>query len=189
MDYPRDEHPWDELARFAERRFEGISGHATAVVDGALSLVSVEVDGPFHENTSACIRKSINRALTAARAALARLLASDRAIEMPEQVRAVLNGASVPKDGTEQRDFEAKHVGIVIRIDGKDCLVAWVDAPSPRHLFLLPRVVNAGLHAVESGTPQAVQQAFDSSWADIIGGLDDLESQLDGVIAEHGLGG
>lgn len=185
---PRQETTWDRLSLFAQRRFTGVAGHATAVVDGALTLVSVEVAGPFHNDTSACIKKSINRALTAARRELAQLLASDPEIDLPTVIRDVLNGADIEQyTDSSSEILEAEHIGVVIKIGGKESLVTWVDTPSPRHLFLLPRVVNAVLNRLESGNSEPpMAAAFESSWAEITDQLAGLDSRLDEISAEYG---
>lgn len=188
MSGPWEETSWDELAQFGARRFVGVNGHATAVVDGTLTLVAVEVDGPFHENTSACIRKAINYALIGARERLARYLASDAGPDLPDSIRRVLDGATAPQsvDQDPPRDYEATRAGVLVKIDGRKCLVTWVDVPTPQHLRLLPDVVNAAITAAESrreGPPLA--DLFDATWDDIVGHLDDLGDELKAIADEH----
>lgn len=188
MTDPREQTPSDGLARFTDRRFEGLCGHATATVDGALSLVEVHVDGPFHENTSACIRKAINYGLITARETLSRYLASESGLDLPPGIRSILDGASAPQAHTQPhlRDYEADLAGVLVRIDGRKCLVTWVDVPTPQHLQLLPDLVNAAIHAAESrhdGPPLA--GLFESTWRDIVGRLDDVDDHLEAIAAEH----
>lgn len=188
MTEPREQTPSDHLAGFGGRRFEGVCGHATATVDGALALVAVDVDGPFHENTSACIRKAINYALITAREALARYLARDSGIDLPAGVRRVLDGASAPESHVPHipRDYEAKRAGVLVKIDGEKCLVTWVDVPTHQHLLLLPDVVNAAIQAAESGLDAPpLAGGFAAAWRDIVGELEDLDGRLDAIVADH----
>ncbi len=185
---PRNEVSWDELASFAERNFEGVSGHATAMVDGTLSLTAVRVDGPFHDHTSACIRKAINYALITAREALGRYLTRESGLDLPGSLRAVLDGAVAPEARKldPPRDYEAKRAGVLVKIDGDKCLVTWVDVPTPSHLRLLPDVVNAAITAAESGRDvPPLADLFEASWEEITRGLGDLEGRLDAILAEH----
>lgn len=188
MTNSRGHPPQDDLANFRDRHFEGICGHATATVDGAPSLLAVQVDGPFHQNTSACIRKAINYALITAREALGRYLARDSGLDLPTTVREVLDGASAPTKSNDgrHRDYVAKRAGVLVKIDAAKCLVTWIDVPSPQHLMLLPDVVNAAITAAEAGgDAPPLAELFDSTWSEITGGLDELEERLDAILAEH----
>lgn len=188
MTDPRDDLSWDALAGFGHRSFEGVSGHATATVDGTLSLTAVHVDGPFHENTSACVRKAINYALITAREQLARYLASDEGPDIPPALRAVLDGATAPESLRQDppRDYEARRAGVLIKIDGRKCLVTWVDVPSPKHLALIPEVVNAAIAAAEAGKDAPpLTELFERDWASIVDGLQDLHGAFSAILSEH----
>lgn len=188
MTDPRDDTSWDALADFADRSFEGVSGHATATVDGTLSLTDVRVDGPFHENTSACIRKAINYALITAREQLARYLASKDGPDLPPAVQAVLDGATAPESHRPQllHDYEARRAGVLVKIDGRKCLVTWVDVPSAKYLSLLPDVVNAAITAAETGKDAPpLAELFERDWADIVADLSDMEGTFSAIVSEH----
>lgn len=187
MTRPPDEASWDELARFAERRFTGVSDGVVATVDGTLSVTGVTATD-FHPRSAPAIRDAINRALLAARAALAHHLATTTELDLPEPLRALLAGAAEPDADALliPRDYEASRAGVIVHVEGSKCLVSRVVVPSESHLSLLPTVANAALAAAESRRVIPLDELFDSSWTSIVAQLDDLDNRLDELLAELG---
>ncbi|NLE98270.1 MAG: hypothetical protein GX596_09850 [Propionibacterium sp.] len=182
-----EEASWDALARFAERRFEGVAGQVSATVDGTLSVSVVRV-GRFEAGTAESIRSAINQALLAARSALAKHLAATIDPDLPPRLLALLEGAAAPEDPSDwiSEDFEATRAGVAVLVDGNDCLIERIVVPSAAHLDLLPAVANAALNAAESRRSVPLNELFDSSWHEIIAQLDDLDGRLDAILAEPG---
>lgn len=187
MTDPREEASWDELARFAELQFEGVSDGVTATVDGTLSLIAVQVSG-FRNGISAHIRDAVNIAITSARDALGKHLARTTELDLPEPLRALLEGAAAPDTMrlAPTQDYEAQRAGVIVQVDGDKCLVKRIVVPSEAHLTLLPAVANAALAAAESGRVVPLNELFDSSWTSIVEQLDDLDGRLDELLAELG---
>lgn len=180
---------WDELTRFAERQFEGVAGPAGATVDGSLSVVDVRVTR-FDESSPEAIATALNEALSAARAALAALLANIVDLDLPPALRELLEGAATPEAAVGiSQDYEASRAGVSVRVDGHDCLIKSVRVPGEAHLGLLAEVANAALEAAESRRSVPLHDLFDSSWRDIVAQLDDLGGRLDAILAELGNNG
>jgi hypothetical protein len=187
MTDPREEASWDELTRFAERQFDGVSGPVTATVDGTLTITGVHAR-TFDHDTSSAIVVAVNSALSSARTALAQHLASTIDVDLPAPLRALLRGAAAPDTVrvSPARDFEAQRAGVIVNVDGDRCLLKRVVVPSPAHLSLVPTVANVVLTAAESGRTVPLHELFDSSWTHIVAQLDDLDGRLDELLAELG---
>ncbi|SDL37022.1 hypothetical protein [Tessaracoccus oleiagri] len=187
MTDPREEASWDELTRFAERQFDGVSGQVTATVDGTLSITAVRAHR-FGPGTAASVGAAINHALTTARRALAKHLATTTDLDLPGPLRALLEGAAAPESHrlVPPHDYEASRAGVIVQVDGDKCLVKRVVIPTAAHLALVPTVANAVLTAAESGRVVPLHELFDASWMDIVAQLDDLDGRLDAILAEPG---
>lgn len=183
-----DEASWDTLASFASRVFYGVSGDAHARVNGSLTLVDVAVEH-FTPETVAEVREAINSALNIARSELARHLANANDLDLPEPIREVLASNVAPEafpHGQLSGAFGAECSGVVAHIDPDTWLVTDLAVPAPETLRLVPKVVNEALAAAESARDlPPVDELFDSRWASIVGGLQDVDDLLDEILAEH----
>lgn len=183
-----DDASWDSLTSFGERVFDGVSGDAHARVDGSLHLVEVVAEH-YDASTGDDVRKAINAALHTARSELARHLANATDLDLPEPLRELLETTIAAEELAPEPPFEyaAERGGVIAHVNGDSWLLTRLTLPDAQSLPAVPEVVNAALAAAETGRElPPVDALFHSRWASIVGGLQDVEHQLDAILAELG---
>ncbi len=192
------------LVEATERSYTGSAAGVEVVVNGARSVLSVEVAGA--QSSAAVVgtelTRALNEAVERAEEAIVAVLRADPALA--PQLGGLLEGEPLPDDrglsgDALSRDFEGHAADglVVAHVSGKTRRFTsiYVDAVTPEIVAQIPTAANRAMAAAEVGregaTPldeeiDGVLARLDAKLSSISEQLDDVDADLDSILRTLG---